>query len=109
MKRKEQKRRGGTIRKGEGSEWEERKDGKGGRTEKKRRGKRKGVKNGTKKRIERGRGRGREEEEEGGGGKRKQRDITEGTGTKYRNGMGSDEIRLDMIGGLDKIGGNEMG
>ena len=45
----------------------------------------------------------------GGGGKRKQRDITEGTGTKYRNGMGSDEIRLDMIGGLDKIGGNEMG
>ena len=45
----------------------------------------------------------------GGGGKRKQRDITEGTGTKYRNGMGSDEIRLDTIGGLDKIGGNEMG
>ena len=63
MKRKEQKRRGGTIRKGEGSEWEERKDGKGGRTEKKRRGKRKGVKNGTKKRIERER-----ERERGGGG-----------------------------------------
>ena len=67
MKRKEQKRRGGTIRKGEGSEWEERKDGKGGRTEKKRRGKRKGVKNGTKKRIERE----RERERGGGGGEAK--------------------------------------
>ena len=69
MKRKEQKRRGGTIRKGEGSEWEERKDGKGGRTEKKRRGKRKGVKNGTKKRIERERERLSESESGHQGGR----------------------------------------
>ena len=73
MKRKEQKRRGGTIRKGKGSEWEERKDGKGGR-------------------IERGRGREEEEEEEGGG--------SENRGTLRRElglntGMEWDQMRLD--------------